>query len=390
MKLPPFWKIARELRRPFQQLRMLPSRMGTFLFGHHYYDCVLARQTRCRTGKLQAGSKVAIYLIFPQNGLLASHLTALRYLNSKGYATIVVSNIQLNEGEFGKLKDLCWQFIERPNFGYDFGGYRDGVMKVLETQSHIERLVLLNDSVWFPLPGSTDWLEQAEQRQLDFVGAASNFGHPRVDAKDFKSIQWSYSTSHKNFHYCSYALMFSERILSDVQFRNFWKRFPLTNNKKVTVRRGEIGLSQWVISHGFTHGSTLELDNLDREISALGEKEIRKAAEQTVIPERPRLLELKEHLLTNDASTQDLRDFILTAVSSQGVSYALPALMHEREGFAFLKKSPCWLNDRAYELTVDFAKGLDGELGPAILREAAQLRQQRKLDPVLHTARGEL
>ncbi|MDC0660232.1 rhamnan synthesis F family protein [Leisingera sp. SS27] len=326
---------------------------------------------------------MAIYLIFPQSGLLASHLTALGYLRSKGYTTIVVSNIPLIEGEFDRLKDLCWQFIERPNFGYDFGGYRDGVMKALETPGHIERLVLLNDSAWFPLPGSIDWLEQAEQRQLDFVGAASNFGHPRVDAKDFKSIQWNYSTSHKNFHYCSYALMFSERIVSDCRFYKFWKRFPLTNNKKVTVRRGEIGLSQWVISHGFTHGSTLELGNLDREIAGLSEQEVRKAAEQTVIPERPRLLELKEQLLTSGASSEDFRDFILTAVSSQGVSYALPALMHEREGFAFLKKSPCWLNDRAYELTVDFAKGLDGELGPVIVREAAELRRQRQLDPVL-------
>lgn len=377
MKLPPLWKITRELKRPFQQLKLLPSRTGTFLLGQHYYDMFLARQSRCQTGKVAGGPRVAVYLIFPQQGVLGSHLTALRYLIAKGYAPIVVSNIPLSDDDSRQIRELCWLVIERPNFGYDFGGYRDGVLKALGLLERIERLVLLNDSAWFPLPGSTDWLDEAAERQLDFVGAASNFGHPRVDARDYKSIRWSYSTSHKNFHYCSYALMFSGRILGDPRFFKFWKRFPLTNDKKVTVRRGEIGLSQWVMSNGFTHGSTLELKRLDQDIASLSEEDLRVAVEQTIIPERPRLLQLKGQLLAGQASVEDFRDFILTAVSSQGVSYALPVLMHQREGFAFLKKSPCWLNEQGSDITIEFAKSLGGEFGPEIVKEACGLRARR-------------
>lgn len=318
-----------------------------------------------------------MYLIFPQDGVLASHVTALRYLMQKGYAPVVVSNIPLSGSDSDTIRNLSWMFIERPNFGYDFGGYRDGILKVLELSEHLERLVLLNDSAWFPLPGSKDWLDQAEALQKDFVGAASNYGHPRVDPESFQNIQWSYSTEHKNFHYCSYALMFSGRLLKDAAFARFWKRFPLTNNKKVTVRRGEIGLSQWIMSNGYSHGSTLELTDLDRELSELSAGELRDAVEQLVIPEHPRLLILKARLLAKNASAKEYRDFILTAVALQGVSYTLASLMHRRKGFAFLKKSPCWLNEEGSDLTLKFAASLGDDFGPVIVREASAARSRR-------------
>jgi hypothetical protein len=374
MTMPPLWKIARELKRPFQQLKLMPSRISTLLFGRHYFDMFLAPKTRCRSGKIAAGPRVAVYLIFPQQGLLQSHLEALSYLTAKGYAPIVVSNIPLSDADASQLAELSWLIVERPNFGYDFGGYRDGILQALDRLETIQRLVLLNDSAWFPLPGAADWLERAEQLQLDFVGAASNYGHPRVDVKDFKSIRWSYSPKHRSFHYCSFALMFSQALLSDPKFRNFWKRFPLTNNKKVTVRRGEIGLSQWVMSQGFSHGSTLELDQLHSELAQLSDAELKQEAEDTIILERPSLLALKQDLLAGNASPEDLRAFILTAVSAQGVSYALPGYVYRHKGFAFLKKSPCWLDEQASDITLAFAQNLPGEIGTAIATEAADVR----------------
>ncbi len=43
--------------------------------------------------------------------------------------------------------------------------------------------MLLNDSCWFPLPGSKDWLTLAETSGLDYFGAASNYGidAPEID-----------------------------------------------------------------------------------------------------------------------------------------------------------------------------------------------------------------
>ena len=377
----PLWKIKRELTRPFLQLRDLPERLGTLFFAQHYYDFVLAPKKKVAQGKIEPSNRVGIYLIFPQNGVLASHREALRYLVANGFSPVVVSNLPLTEADRSDLLQLATLIIERPNFGYDFGGYRDGVLDALKRFDQMDRLVLLNDSAWFPLPGSRNWLEAAEALQLDFVGAASNYGHPRVNPEDYRELRWNYSCDHHNFHYCSFALMLSGQILSDPRFLKFWQKFPLTNNKSVTVRRGEIGLSRWVISRGFSHGTTLDITDLDKDLEAKSHSELQQIAANTLIPEMPRAKLVKLALNPKNASREDLIGFILTSVARQGISYTQPRLMHQDRGFAFLKKSPLWLDEDASDLTLDLLRDMSRETGDPLaqtfLGEAVHLRQTR-------------
>ncbi|MCF6430685.1 rhamnan synthesis F family protein [Leisingera sp. MMG026] len=380
MRRSPLWKITRELKRPLQQITQLPSRLGSLLLGRWYYDAFLARNIRCTEGAIPAGPQPAVYLIFPSQGLQASHFLALRYLIDSGYAPVVVSNIPLSDEDRQRLSDVCWLCIERPNFGYDFGGYRDGLLAARARLEQIDRLVLLNDSSWFPLPGAGDWLKEAQALDADFAAAACNYGHPRVDAENFRSINWGYSTAGRNFQYCSYALMLSGRLMEDPGFLRFWQRFPLTNNKKFIVRRGETGLTQWVLAHGFSHGAVLKTADLDQRLAQLPREEIRRIAKETVIFGRPSLAALKARLLSDGAQAEDYLAFILTAVATQGVSYTIPAYLHAEAGFAFLKKSPCWLTRDGSDITLRFAAGLKGEAGQAIAAEARQLRQSRAPD----------
>ncbi|MBY6057026.1 rhamnan synthesis F family protein [Leisingera daeponensis] len=380
MKLPPLWKITRELKRPLAQLKLLPSRIGTYVFGNKYYDWFLAKNSRCTEGRAAPGSRIAVYLIFPSQGVLASHIEALKYLISSGYAPLVVSNLPLPEADRDQVLDFCWLCLERPNYGYDFGGYRDGILLAREKAAQIDRLVLLNDSSWFPLPGAQDWLAEAEKTGLDFTGAVSNYGHPRVDPENFRSIRWNYTTSHRNFHYCSFALMMSGRLMADPQFIKFWERFQLTSDKKVTVRRGEIGLSQWITSSGYSHGMTSDPSDLDQRLAGLSHKEIKAAVRGAVFLDRPRLDTLREQLLAADAPAGDLVAFLLTAVAIQGASYVQPDLMRQLHGAAFLKKSPCWLDEKGSAITIRFARRLGGDFGAVVAREAETLRREKAPD----------
>lgn len=377
MKLPPLWKITRELKRPLAQLKLLPSRIGTYVFGNRYYDWFLAKDSRITEGRAAHSPRIAVYLIFPSQGVLASHIEALKYLISRGYAPLVVSNLPLPDADRERVLDLCWLCLERPNFGYDFGGYRDGILLARDKAAQIDRLVLLNDSSWFPLPGAQDWIAEAEKTGLDFAGAVSNYGHPRVAPEEFRSIRWGYTTSHRNFHYCSFALMMSGRLMADPKFIGFWQRFPLTSDKKVTVRRGEIGLSQWITSSGYSHGTTYDPSGLDRRLAELSHEDTKAAVRGAVFLDRPRLDELRERLLADDASAEDLTAFLLTAVAIQGASYVQPDLMRRLYGVAFLKKSPCWLDEKGSETTIRFARSLDGEFGAVIATEAETLRREK-------------
>jgi hypothetical protein len=373
----PLWKIKRELTRPFLQLKRLPPRLTSLLFSKTYYDRVLAPRKQVTEGTASTSGKVAIYLIFPQTGVLASHLEALRYLAANGYAPVVVSNLPLNDADRSTIHEHACLLIERPNYGYDFGGYRDGVLEIAQRFADVERLVLLNDSAWFPLPGSANWLQEAEQLDLDYVGAATNYGHARVNPEEFRNLSWSYSSEHRNFHYCSFALMISGKLFSDPSFQRFWRNFPLTNNKTVTVRRGEIGMSQWVIRNQFTHASTLDIADLDQHLSALPDDELRHIAEQTVIPEMPQMQDILVKTLAGTPTREELIGLILTSIARQGISYTQPRLVHRDFGFAFLKKSPIWLDETASDLTLAFARDLDGPFGQVIWDEALDLRRTR-------------
>lgn len=278
MRRLPGWKIRRELARPFRQIAALPERIFSRLFGSLYYDILLSGRVRNFEGVLPAADKVAVYLIFPTTGLADSHVTAIRYLSSGGYAPLVVSNLPLSGADRQRLRDICWRWVERPNFGYDFGGYRDGVLTATSDVPDLKRLVLVNDSCWFPLPGSADCLAQAETMDRDFVGAASHYGHPRIGADQYLEIAWNYCTAHRHFHYASFALKISERVLRDGAFVRFWRRFLLSNTKRLTVTRGETGLTIFILSRGYSHGTTHDTTQLDHVLAGLASRELETVA----------------------------------------------------------------------------------------------------------------
>lgn len=374
---PPLWKIRRELVRLRQQTLELPADVRNFVFGTRNYDRQLAGEARRYDGRLPASQRVAIFVIYPSLGLQPSHFRALSYFRAKEYAVKVVSNHSLREGEREELLNHCWRYIERPNFGYDFGGYRDGVLALGEAVPRLQRLVLINDSTWFPMPGGRDWLDDVEALNADFTGAASHFGAPRPEIEAFRSITWNYSSDHRNFHYGSFALCIRPAILTDPSFVSYWRRLRLSDKKKQTVRRGEIGLTQWVLARGFTHGATLDITALDRDLEELNSQQLLEIAQNLIIPELPRLNKVVKQVTSNPrASRSDLIKLILLAVARQGASYALAPYAVRERGFPFLKKSPIWLSDESAQITLRLLHEITGSEG--ITAEALALRDRRR------------
>lgn len=374
MKIIPLWKLRRELFRAIRQMRAAPRIFLGYLFATRYYDLFLAGKIARTPGHVPASSKVAIYLIYPERGLQPSHRRGLEYLLSKGYAPIVVSNLPLRDVDRAQLLPLCHICIERPNFGYDFGGYRDGILTIMADMPKLDRLLLINDSTWFALPGRSDWIEESEAMGVNMAAAASNYGIPRVDAGDYRKIRWHYVKTHKNFHFCSFALLFAHRVLEDPNFARFWRKFRLSSDKKRTVRRGEIGLSQWILSRGFTTGVPYDIARLQEDIEKLDDKRLREVAGNMIVPEDPKLLAVKREALAGNPSRDDLIRLVLTCVARQGSSYALADFAINELGFPFLKQSPVWLSKEASDITLRLAGSLPGPYGEEIHAEALKLR----------------
>jgi hypothetical protein len=378
MKSLPLWKVSRELRRLRRQFADLPSDLNNYFFATGHYDRVLASQIRRFPGALPATARVAVFLMFPDEGLKASHLRTLAYFRDKGYATEVVSNLPLSESDRATVLKHCWRYLERPNFGYDFGGYRDAILDLAEDLPQLERLVLMNDSTWFPLPGSRDWLDDVETLGVDFAGAATAYATPRPEAEDFRSIRWNYRASHRNFNYCSFALCLSPPTMRNEGFLPFWRHLRLTDKKKGTVRRGEIGFTQWALKAGLSHGATLDTTALDHDLAKLDDGRLTEIARDLIVLESKALQAVKTKVVSDPGATRDeLLALILTAASRQGASYALASYAIRERGFPFLKKSPIWLGRESSAITLALGGSLEGVDGREILNEALALRARR-------------
>lgn len=242
----PKWKVARELDRAGQQLRALA---GLFWepFAQRAHDKRRSEILDVEEGRVPVHQKIALYLLYQPKGLLASTLLTCQHFVDKGYAPLVISNTPLSREDRDRLNALCWKTVIRPNYGYDFGGYRDGILSLADWGITPERLIILNDSVWFPIgPGET-LIDRMEALDADLVGAVV---HPAMTRR-------RNSTKRRAFLE-SYFYLANRKLLTNPAFAQFWKKFRVSSNKYNAVYRGERGFSHAMENAGLRIDGVLD------------------------------------------------------------------------------------------------------------------------------------
>ncbi len=381
----PLWKLKRELIRLLWQTLAIPRALYDRFFVTLWYDISKRRKIREEQGEVQEQGKVAIYLIFPKMGLLESHRRALEYIRSAGYAPLIVSNLPLSETDRLELKKLAWRVIERPNIGYDFGGYRDGYLSLQPILHKLTRLVFLNDSSWFPIPQTSNWLLDAEALGVDFAGAATSYGILRVGREQYHSIQWEYNPSLSEFHYCSYAISIGPKLLQNSKFLRFWKNYKLTAKKNKVVRHGEIGMSRFAVDNKFTHGATYDIRTLPDSLASCSDDELNRYAHNLLYLGEWMMKEVLNKVLPDlnasksAADRQDVINLLLATAARFGISYAMPEFLWEKHKFPFLKKSPVSLCKADSDIMLSLARKMSEESKGAqyIFEEIETIRSKK-------------
>ncbi len=171
------------------------------------------------------GGIFCVFHLFVKHRLPASTRRALEALGALGVNLVIVSNGPIPVEDLPLLEGLAHTIIIRRNIGRDFGGYRTGVLHVLDKCAP-DRLLVINDSVFFAEKGLAAFFG-ALCNGGDYVGAAENheFG----------------------YHVGSYALGFGPRVFRHPEFRAFWQNFKLSELRPKVIKTGEIGLNRLVI-----------------------------------------------------------------------------------------------------------------------------------------------
>jgi hypothetical protein len=234
--LPPLWKVKRELiRLGLRANERLPFAYLLDTIRQHHHDRQAHEALRETSGSLPLGDRVAVFILFQPKGIAGSTYFTLEHLAQNGWSVVVVSNSPLTLSDRKKLSASSSHVIERPNFGYDFGAYREG-WRWLDRQGYRpQRLILMNDSTWFPLRRGDDSLSRMEALDADLAGHVFKTEKTEDRGRD---------------HIESHLLMLGPRALAHRGIRTFMHSYVMSNSKAATIRRGEKGISQAAIAAG--------------------------------------------------------------------------------------------------------------------------------------------
>ena len=171
------------------------------------------------------GGAFCVFHLYQPRGLSANVVRAIAMLAELKVKVVAVSNVPLLLGDLETLRPHIHTYIQRRNFGRDFGGYRRGVLHVLGRHSP-NRLLLLNDSVFY-----------AERGLRTFFTALRDAG-PFVGASENHEIR---------HHIGSYAVSFGQQVISDPRFRLYWEDYRSTEIRPRVIRKGEAALSKLIL-----------------------------------------------------------------------------------------------------------------------------------------------
>lgn len=292
IRLPPVWKIKRELKRfPLSVVSKARASLGPLHRMRH--DLMAHRTVRVIDGDRPLGREVAVFLIYQPGTILESIFSTLQHLNDEGLSVVLVANHPLDEAKIAQLRPYCFRMIERPNIGYDFGGYREGVLHVLRADLPMDRLFVLNDSNWFPITANCDLIKTSRSDPSDFFGVFQGSARNR---------DW-------DLHLQSYFYRFDKTVLQDARFYRYWKKMPLIAEKRLVVRYREVGLSSYLRKSGFTLGSYHDRSDVLAAAMALSDEDLalelaylrsiqyfKKDLQQTLTDNEPALLKDRKRL----------------------------------------------------------------------------------------------
>lgn len=314
------WKMRRELIRFGQQLKGIGNAL-TDPAKQDRLDRAVAAGLQRIDGMIPESDKVALVLLYQPSGIAASTLETCAWLAAAGYAPLVVSNAPISPQDHPQLSEVVWRYVMRPNFGYDFGGYRDGLTCLEQWGVEPEEVLILNDSVWFPVVPKSDILQMLSSHPAEVVGTI---------LRTRGTVQFLES----------YLYRLNRKALTHPDFKTFWAKLRLTSNKYHVIRRGERGFSEAMRAAGLQVAGIYDECELAKRIAEQNDTFLRLTLRHAAYIDAPLAAE-RDFLL--EASFPDWRAEVLEHLNralEKRLGYStFPYAMVQLTGYPLLKKS---------------------------------------------------
>lgn len=176
--------------------------------------------------KKEKGNLWAILVLYEKSEIPFYVKNIIRVLTDLNINTLISVNDSVSSEGLKFLEDNCCKLIIRKNFGRDFSAYKDALIYL--DLKKIDKLILLNTSIIY-------FKKNLQNTMAHFIS----------DEYDVISLFKSHGGK---VHYQSFLFSFSNKVLTDKKFTNFWKSYVPFNNRTHAIQNGEIKLSSDVLN----------------------------------------------------------------------------------------------------------------------------------------------
>jgi len=168
--------------------------------------------------------KILLVALFQKGEIRSDVAELMAVARRKGIYVVAVNSLQLKDP--AALEDCCDCYVERYNFGRDFGSFKMGFCHLIK-QGHLRRcprLLMVNDSVFYSKQRIPTFLDEMFTDDVEVLGATENF--------------------EINHHLGSFCIAIGSHVLRSKKFQKYWKSYRLTDVRPIVIERGEMGLSK--------------------------------------------------------------------------------------------------------------------------------------------------
>lgn len=170
------------------------------------------------------GRKIMLLALYQKGVLRPDVQRLLEAARAEGLYIVAVNTLKLKKPN--ELEGIVDCYIERPNFGRDFGSYKTGFLHLFAQGWHeiCPRLLMVNDSIFFSHKTLSKFIRDMMNSEVEALGSTEN-----------------YDIEH---HLGSFCIAFSDDILRVPLFKSYWQNYRLTDVRPRVIKKGELKLSK--------------------------------------------------------------------------------------------------------------------------------------------------
>ena len=185
---------------------------------------VLGKTSHIHFEKVYRDQKILLIALYEKGELRPDIQRLLSTAKKLGMYVVAVNTQKL---EYPLDQDaLIDCYIERPNYGRDFGSYKSGLLHMYRQRWNetCPRLLLMNDSVFYTSNGLESFLVELQQVNKEVAGATENHLYEH--------------------HLGSFCISMHGKIIRQEAFKRFWLDYKNSEIRPTVIKNGEFKLSR--------------------------------------------------------------------------------------------------------------------------------------------------